>query len=93
MSNDPELIPCDHVVSQLWAYIDGELTPERTEQIRAHLEVCQRCFPQYDFQQAFVGFLAQHSAQPIPSGLRRRVFERLLAEEEKPSSWVQRLFS
>lgn len=74
------MLPCHEVMPRLWEYIDGELTPERTDQIRAHLEMCERCFPRYDFQRAFVAFLQRQRREPAPPELRRRVFQRLLAE-------------
>jgi anti-sigma factor (TIGR02949 family) len=77
----PEMIPCDHVVAQLWEYIDGELSDERAALIRAHLDVCNRCFPEYDFHRAFVGFLRTHADRPIAPGLRQKVFETLLRED------------
>lgn len=79
--NDPEMVPCDHVIAQLWEYIDGELTAENATRVRAHLDICSRCFPQYDFQRAFKEFLQQSAQQPMPPGVRRRVFEAILAEE------------
>lgn len=79
--NGAEMIPCDHVIAKLWEYIDGELTEELTAKVRAHLEICNRCFPQYDFQRAYKEFLQRCGEQPVPPGLRRRVFEAILAEE------------
>ena len=35
----------DAVMRQLWAYLDGELTAEREEAIRANLSLCARCNP------------------------------------------------
>ena len=81
----PEMIPCDQVVAQLWEYIDGELSGERAERVRAHLDVCARCFPEYDFHRAFVAFLGAHAECPIPPALRQKVFERLLREDASPS--------
>lgn len=83
--NETKRIPCERVLPRLWEYIDGELTPERREEIRAHLEVCSRCFPQYDFRRAFRTFLRRQATQPVPTNLRRRIFERLLEEEARAS--------
>jgi mycothiol system anti-sigma-R factor len=73
---------CNDVMGQLWEYIDGELTPERTTLIQAHLDRCQACFPQYDFQKAFRQFLGRQCHQAAPPGLRRKVFELLLRDEQ-----------
>lgn len=79
----PAPITCEEVARQLWAYIDGELTPELNESVRAHLEDCARCYPRYDFHRAFLAFLRRHSEQPVPPGLRRRVWEQILQEHEQ----------
>ncbi|MBI4544096.1 MAG: mycothiol system anti-sigma-R factor [Gemmatimonadetes bacterium] len=78
-----EMLSCHQVMAQLWAYIDGELTPELNEQVRAHLEMCARCYPQYDFERAFLAFLQRMASEPVPAGLRRKVFEQLLAEDTR----------
>jgi anti-sigma factor (TIGR02949 family) len=78
---EAEMVPCDHVIAKLWEYVDGELGEEQAEKIRAHLEICGRCFPQYNFQRAYKEFIRRSGEQPLPPGLRRRVFEAILAEE------------
>lgn len=75
------IVSCREVVEVLWEYIDGELTEERMEVIRAHLIVCERCYPHYDFQKAFVKFVRRHGADPAPVGLRRKVFQMILEEK------------
>lgn len=52
------MLDCESVMRQLWDYLDGELTPERTTAIRAHLELCQRCYPQYEFERSFLDAVA-----------------------------------
>jgi len=79
--NKAEMIPCDHVIAKLWEYVDGELNEEQAEKVRAHLDVCSRCFPQYNFQRAYKEFIRCSGEQPLPPGLRRRIFEAILAEE------------
>lgn len=81
MNDEHEMLHCHEVIAQLWEYIDGGLEAERMDEIRAHLDMCQRCYPQYDFHRAFVAFLGRAGRQPMPPELRRKVFERLLAEE------------
>ena len=53
------MLDCDAVMRQLWDYLDGELTPERTESIRQHVEICSRCKPQTEFEQAFLDAIAR----------------------------------
>lgn len=76
-------LSCRQAVERLWAYIDGELPAGETERVHEHLAACQDCYPHYDFQKAFLDFVRRQSEQPIPPGLRRRIFLRLLAEESR----------
>lgn len=75
-------IPCREVLTELWAYIDQECEPAQQDQLRQHLERCQHCFPQYDFQRIFREFLAAKCQQTAPPELRRKIFMQLLGEEQ-----------
>jgi mycothiol system anti-sigma-R factor len=75
------MIPCDQVVAKLWEYLDRELAEATAAQVQQHLEVCGRCFPQYDFQRAYREYLRQVQRESVPPDLRHRIFEAILAEE------------
>jgi mycothiol system anti-sigma-R factor len=75
------MIPCDQVIAKLWEYLDGELAGVDSEHVRAHLDVCSRCFPQYEFQGAYKVFVRRSAQQEIPPALRRRIFAAILEEE------------
>lgn len=83
MNDDATMIPCDHVIAQLWEYLDGDLAEPESEQVRRHLEMCARCFPEYDFRRAYLRFVRRCSTENVPPELRRRVFAMLLEEERK----------
>lgn len=53
------MVSCRDVIQQLWDYLDGELPPERLEAITEHLAECARCYPQYQFEFAFLAALAR----------------------------------
>jgi anti-sigma factor (TIGR02949 family) len=53
------MLDCDAVMRQLWDFLDGELTAAREAAIREHLAVCARCFPQMEFERAFLETLAR----------------------------------
>jgi anti-sigma factor (TIGR02949 family) len=74
---------CDHAMEQLWALIDQELDLTDAAALREHLDACQRCYPEYDFQRAYRAFIASRCRHAAPPDLRRRVFMSLLAEEER----------
>ncbi len=78
----PEMPDCRHVLEQLWDYLDGELTPERRDQIAAHLEVCTRCYPRAEFYRTFLAALSGAGATPgATSLLRERVLALLRSED------------
>lgn len=89
---DAPMMPCDQVIARLWEYLDGELPDRQAAGIRAHLAMCARCFPQYDFDRAFLTLLERHRSVPVPGALRERVFQAVLedqvrAPEREASVW------
>lgn len=81
-----EMIPCDHVIAKLWEYIDGGLSEDRKAEVEAHIDICARCFPEYDFRRAYRTFLQQVGPQSMPADMRRRVFDAILEEERRTRS-------
>jgi anti-sigma factor (TIGR02949 family) len=81
--NAEMMAPCNHVVARLWEYLDGSLDELRSEQVRQHLDVCARCFPEYDFRRAYLRFMRRCSTEQVRPELRRQIFELLLEEERK----------
>ncbi len=79
----PGGIDCADVVDQLYEYIDEELDDEAVERIRAHLRLCKRCFPRYDFEKAFLRFLSEQARVSTPPELRRKIFQEILEEESR----------
>lgn len=76
------MIRCEEALERLWDFLDGELAPKDEAEVRRHLEVCSRCYPQYDFQRAYFRLMERIREREAPPGeLRRRLFERILAEE------------
>ncbi len=75
-----KMLSCDKVMRQLWDYLDEELTPERMSAIAAHLSGCNRCFPQYDFERAFLRAVRSvREENPPPAQQRERVMAALRA--------------
>ncbi|MGH7717663.1 MAG: mycothiol system anti-sigma-R factor [Gemmatimonadaceae bacterium] len=73
---------CNEVVQRMYEFLDGELTAEVNEQIRKHLAVCQRCFPEFEHERVFLRFLERRAQiEKAPPALRRRIFQALLDEE------------
>ena len=81
MHGTDDMLDCDAVMRQLWDYLDGELTEERMEAIRAHLAVCARCYPQFDFERAFLETLARARREHSDyARLRARIIAALRGE-------------
>ena len=78
---DPRDVPdidCRTAVSQLWNYLDQELTEDRLAMVRQHLERCERCLPHHDFGKRFLEALrATREEQVMPPQVRSRVMELL----------------
>lgn len=69
---------CLDVVRQLWEYLDGELTDETMAAIREHLAQCRQCYPQFDFERAFLeAVAATRRENPAPQLVRRKVLAKL----------------
>ncbi|MDZ4673126.1 MAG: zf-HC2 domain-containing protein [Gemmatimonadota bacterium] len=80
-----ERIDCDVVMRQLWDYLDGELTATRMAAIAAHLKVCDRCLPQYNFERSFLDLLTRlRKPGPAPEGLRLRIMTALVNAGLRP---------
>jgi len=74
-------IDCRTAVQQLWDYLDEELTPERMDEVRRHLERCGSCLPHHEYGKIFLAALstARESEAKAPDALRIRVMETLRA--------------
>ncbi len=72
------MLDCEAVMKQLWDYLDEELTAERMDAIRAHVAMCARCYPQYDFEREFLTRLARlRREHSNPGALRERLLGAL----------------
>jgi hypothetical protein len=50
--------------------------------VRKHLDVCNRCYPRYDFQKAYFEFMQRTSRQGEGAvDVRRELFQKLLEQE------------
>lgn len=72
------MVDCATVMRELWDYLDEELTPERAEAIRRHVEHCARCAPHVAFERAFLDAVARtRSSHPDVEALRSKVVSAL----------------
>ena len=77
------MMDCEEALRYLYELLDQELTPELEVRVREHFEKCQRCFPLYEFERGFKRFLrARAETRIAPESLRRRIFDRLMLEDD-----------
>ncbi len=75
---------CRESLTELYWFLDGELTIERRSLIRRHLEACNGCLETYDFEAELrVALSTSCRERQLPPGLRERIAQVLaeLAEE------------
>lgn len=74
----PGRIECHEALRLINEYLDGELEGVSNEVVRAHLEVCEKCYPQLKLERAFREAVRRVSRnEPTPPHLRARVLEAL----------------
>ncbi len=69
---------CRESLTELYGFLDGELTVERRRLIQLHLEDCHGCLEAYDFEaelRIVVSMCCRENE--LPSGLLERVAEAL----------------
>ncbi len=75
-------LTCAEAIEKIYEFLDGELTPDVEEGIRAHLVVCRKCYPSFRHEEVFMRFIAQRAQiEAAPPELRRRIMQMLLDEE------------
>jgi mycothiol system anti-sigma-R factor len=79
-----DLDPCQDAIATLYSYLDGELTAERRQDIRRHLDECGPCFQAFGFEAELKALIASKCRDEVPDSLRRRIAQALGAEELDP---------
>lgn len=82
MRQSMDMISCHEALSKLWEFLDGELSSEAEAAVKRHLEICDRCYPRYNFQAAYFEFTRQiRERDHAPPSLRKELFRRILEQE------------
>ena len=68
---------CVEAAKLLYEYLDGEITPNRRQQIKGHLDLCPPCFDAFDFEVELRLVVAQRCREEVPDHLRQRVYKAL----------------
>jgi mycothiol system anti-sigma-R factor len=64
---------CDDAVHELYHYLDGELTEQRREEIRVHLDWCGPCGGAAEFEAELRKVIANRCRDRVPQSLIERV--------------------
>ena len=73
-------VNCEEAVHELYIYLDGELTEERREEIRIHLDYCGPCGGAAEFEAELRRVIANRCKDRVPQSLIDRVASTI--EEE-----------
>jgi len=63
---------CREVLQEISLILDGELSPERCEELKGHLERCTECFGRHETERLFKELVRRRCgcesapAQPVP---------------------------
>ena len=76
-------VDCEEAVHELYHYLDGELTEERREVIRVHLDYCGPCGGAAEFEAELRKVIANRCKDRVPDSLIRRVAEALDEESRQ----------
>ena len=66
-------VDCTEAVHELYHYLDGELTEERREEIRIHLDWCGPCNGAAEFEAELRRVIANRCKDRVPQSLIERV--------------------
>lgn len=86
---EPEKSECREALERLYVYLDGELTDDRRDAIRSHLDECSPCLEAFDFEAELKMVVARHCRDTVPEHLRLRVaavLARASQDSQEPPS-------
>lgn len=64
---------CDEVLRRVHDFLDGELTPERRQEIGEHLDCCGHCLEAFDFEAELKMAISATCRDDVPPGLVDRL--------------------
>jgi len=76
---------CQEALEELYTFLDGELTVEKREHIRVHLEDCNPCLEHYDFEAELKIVISSKCKEQVPESLRAQVLRAISESAADPS--------
>ena len=68
---------CEDALTELYTFLDGELTAEKREHIRVHLDDCNPCLEQYDFEAELRMVISTKCKESVPQSLKDKILRAL----------------
>jgi mycothiol system anti-sigma-R factor len=68
---------CQDALQELYVFLDGELTAEKREHIRVHLDDCNPCLEQYDFEAELRMVISTKCKESVPQSLKDKILRAL----------------
>ena len=76
---------CEHVLEQVYAFLDHELDPASAATIRHHLEACEPCVDTYDLEVMVKSVIRRSCGGELaPAELRSRIIVSMTALRREP---------
>ena len=68
---------CQEALEELYTFLDGELTVEKREHIRVHLDDCNPCLEHYDFEAELRIVISKKCKEAVPQALKDKILRAL----------------
>jgi len=68
---------CNEALTELYGYLDGELTVDRRRHIEQHLSDCSPCLEAFDFNAEIRIVIAQKCRDQVPEALRQKIADAI----------------
>ena len=82
--NADDEVDCRESLTEVYWFLDGELTRERRALIRRHLEACNGCLETFDFEAELRSVVSNCCQErTLPPGLRERIAQVLSSLPEE----------
>ena len=83
--NPPDQHECQEALQELYTFLDGELTIEKREHIRVHLEDCNPCLEHYDFEAELKLVISAKCKEQVPDSLKAQILRAISESAPDPS--------
>ena len=71
---------CQDALTELYGYLDGELTVEVRTVIKTHLDLCAPCLESYSFETELRQVVSSRCQETVPDEVRLRIIAALEKE-------------